>query len=61
VVLERHYFIKIFLEPVQPSVGSSGARETLHGPHLGVHTTSRVIFTSPYSTPSLDRSHDTHQ
>ena len=61
MVLERHYFIKIFLEHVHPNVGSSGARERLQSPHLGVHTASRVIFTSPSSTPNLDRIHDMHR
>jgi hypothetical protein len=54
-------FIKRFLEPVQPGVGSSGATETLQSPDAGGHTAPRVIFTSPYSTPNLDRSHDTHR
>ena len=26
---------------------------------MGCHTTARVLFTSPYSTPNLDRSHET--
>jgi hypothetical protein len=49
------------LEPVQPGVGSSGATETLQSPDAGSHTTARALFTSPYSTPHLDRSHDMHQ
>ena len=28
---------------------------------MGSHTTARELFTSPYSTPNLDRSHDTHR
>jgi hypothetical protein len=54
------FFIKEYLEPVQPRVGSSGATETLQSPNVGGHTTSRELFTSPSSTPHLDRSHDTH-
>jgi hypothetical protein len=54
------FFIKRFLEPVQPGVGSSGAAEMLQSPDAGGHTTARVLFTSPSSTPNLDRSHDTH-
>jgi hypothetical protein len=49
------------LEPVQPGVGSSGATETLQSPDAGGHTTARELFTSPYSTPHLDRSHDMHR
>jgi hypothetical protein len=55
------FFIKIFLEPIQPSVGSSGARKMLlESSFAGVHTTSIVIFTYPYSIQNLDKSHDTH-
>ena len=54
------FFIKSFLELVQPGVGSSGTTETLQSPDAGGHTIVRVLFTSPYSTPNLDRSHDTH-
>jgi hypothetical protein len=57
----KFFFIKIFLEPIQPSVGSSGAAETLQSPDAGGHTTSRVLFTSPSSTPNLDRIHDTYR
>jgi hypothetical protein len=55
------FFIKTFLEPVQPGVGSSGFVETVQSPDAGDHTTARVLFTSPYSTLNLDRSHDTHR
>jgi hypothetical protein len=55
------FFIKRFLEPVQPIVGSSGAAEMPQSPDVGCHTTARVLFTSPSSTPNLDRSHDTHR
>jgi hypothetical protein len=55
------FFIKSFLEPVQPGVGSSGATEMLQSPDAGGHTAARVLFTSPSSTPNLDRSHDTHR
>jgi hypothetical protein len=55
------FFIKSFLEPVQPGVGSSGTTETLQSPDVGGHTYARVLFTSPYSTPNLDRIHDTHR
>jgi hypothetical protein len=54
------FFIKTFLEPVQPSVGSSGATEMLLSPDAGGHTTSIILFNYPSSTPNLDRSHDTH-
>jgi hypothetical protein len=54
------FFIKRFLEPVQPDVGSSGTAETPQSPDAGCHTTARVLFTSPSSTPNLDRIHDTH-
>ena len=54
------FFIKEYLESVQPGVGSSGATETLQNPDAGGHTIARALFTSPYSTPHLDRSHDTH-
>jgi hypothetical protein len=55
------FFIKIFLELVRPGVGSSGTVETLQSLDEGGHTTARVLFTSPYSTPNLDRSHDMHR
>jgi hypothetical protein len=55
------FFIKTFLEPVQPGVGSSGTTETLQSPDVGGHIAARVLFTSPYSTPNLDKSHDTHR
>jgi hypothetical protein len=55
------FFIKEYLEPVQPGVGSSGATETLQSPDAGGHTAARALFTSPSSTPHLDRSHDTHR
>jgi hypothetical protein len=56
------FFIKEYLEPVQPGVGSSGATETLQSPDVGGgHTTARELFNSPSSTPHLDRSNDTHQ
>ena len=55
------FFIKEYLEPVQPRVGSSGTTETLQSPDVGSHTASRALFNSPSSTPHLDRSHDTHQ
>ena len=29
-------------------------------PNAGSHTTARVLFTSPYSTPNLNRIHDMH-
>jgi hypothetical protein len=54
------FFIKTFLEPVHPDIGSSGAIEMLQSPNAGSHTATRVLFTSPYSTPNLDRIHDTH-
>jgi hypothetical protein len=54
------FFIKEFLEPVQPGVGSSGATETLQSPDAGGHTATRALFTSPSSTLNLDRSHDMH-
>jgi hypothetical protein len=28
---------------------------------VGIHTAARALFTSPSSTPHLDRSHDTHR
>jgi hypothetical protein len=55
------FFIKEYMEPVQDEVGSSGAIETLQSPDAGGHTTARELFTSPYSTPHLDRSNDMHQ
>jgi hypothetical protein len=55
------FFIKEYLEPVQPGVGSSGATETLQSPNAGGHTATRALFTSPSSTPHLDRSHDMHR
>jgi hypothetical protein len=54
------FFIKGYLELVQPGVGSSGSTETLQSPNVGGHTTTRELFTSPSSTPHLDMSHDTH-
>jgi hypothetical protein len=48
------------LEPIQPGVGSSDATEMLQSPDVGGHTTTRELFTSPSSTPNLDRNHDTH-
>jgi hypothetical protein len=54
------FFIKEFLEPVQPGVGSSGTTETLQSPIVGGHIVARELFTSPSSTPNLDRIHDTH-
>jgi hypothetical protein len=57
---KKIFFIKEYLEPVQPWVGSSGTAETLQSPDVGGHTATRAIFTSPYSTPHADRSHDTH-
>jgi hypothetical protein len=56
-----YFFIKEYLEPVQPGVGSSGAIETIQSPDVGGHTTARELFTSPYSTPHLYGSHDTHR
>ena len=32
----------------------------LQSPDVGGHTAARVLFTSPSSTPNLDRIHDTH-
>jgi hypothetical protein len=55
------FFIKEFLEPVQLSVGSSGATEMLQSPDVGNHTTSKELFTSPSSTPNLDRIHDMYR
>ena len=55
------FFIKRFLEPVQLDVGSSGAAETLQSPDAGGHTAARALFTSPSSTPHLDRIHGTHR
>jgi hypothetical protein len=55
------FFIKEFLEPVQPGVGSSGTTKMLQSPDVGGHTTARALFTSPYSTPNLDRIHDMHR
>jgi hypothetical protein len=55
------FFIKEYLEPILPGVGSSGVIEILQNPDAGSHTASRALFTSPYSTPHLDRSHDTHR
>jgi hypothetical protein len=49
------------LEPIQLGVGSSGATKMLQIPDVGGHTAARALFTSPYSTPHADRSHDTHQ
>jgi hypothetical protein len=49
------------LEPVQPNVGSSGIVEMPQSPDVGCHTTARVLFTSPSSTPNLDKSHETHR
>jgi hypothetical protein len=33
----------------------------LQSPNVGGHTAARALFTSPYSTPHLYRSHDTHR
>ena len=55
------FFIKRFLEPIQPDVGSSGVAETPHSPNVGGHTSVRVLFTFPSSTPNLDRIHDMHR
>jgi hypothetical protein len=55
------FFIKEYLEPVQPEVGSSGAIKMLQSSDAGGHTTARELFTYPSSTPHLDRSHDTHR
>jgi len=55
------FFIKRFLEHVQPDVGSSGITEIPQSPDAGCHTTARVLFTSPYSIPNLYRNHDTHR
>jgi hypothetical protein len=52
------FFIREFLEPIQPGVGSSGAIEMLQSPNASGHTIARELFTSPYSTPNLDRSHE---
>ena len=54
------FFIKEYLEPVHPGVGSSGATKMLQSPDAGGHTAARALFTSPSSTPHADRSHDTH-
>jgi hypothetical protein len=54
-------FIKRFLEPIQPGVGSSSATKTLQSLDAGGHIVARVLFTSPSSTPNLDRSHDTQR
>jgi hypothetical protein len=54
------FFIKEYLEPVHPGVGSSGATKMLQSPNAGSHTAPRALFTCPSSTPHLDRSHDTH-
>jgi hypothetical protein len=54
------FFIKEYLELVQPGVVSSGATETLQNPDVGGHVTTRELFTSLSSTPHLFRSHDTH-
>jgi len=56
-----YFFIKEYLERVQLGVGSSGATEMLQSPDAGGHTASRALFTSPYSIPNLDRSHDAHR
>jgi hypothetical protein len=58
---KNFFFIKEYLDPVQPRVGSSGAKKTLQSPDVGGHTAARALFTSPSSTPHLDRSHDTHR
>jgi hypothetical protein len=55
------FFIKRFLEPVHPGVGSSGTAKTPQCPDISCHIVYRVLFTTPYSTPNLDRSHDTHR
>ena len=55
------FFIKEYLEPVQSGVGSSGTTEMLQSPDAGSHTVARELFTSPYSTPHLDISHDMHR
>ena len=55
------FFIKEYLELVQPRVGSSGAIEMLQSPNVDNHTPAKELFTSPYSTPHLDRSHDMHR
>jgi hypothetical protein len=55
------FFIKEYLEPVQHGVGSSGTTETLQSPDVSGHTAARALFTSPSSTPHLDRSNDTHR
>jgi hypothetical protein len=58
---KKIFFIKEYLEPVQPGVGSSGATETLQSPDTSGHTTARALFTSPSSTPHADRIHDMHR
>jgi hypothetical protein len=58
---KKFFFIKEYLEPIQPGVGSSGATEMLQSPDADGHTVARELFTSPSSTPHLDRSHDMHR
>jgi hypothetical protein len=55
------FLIKRFLEPIQPGVGSSGVAEMPRSPDMGCHIDARVLFTSPYSTPNLDKIRDTHR
>jgi hypothetical protein len=55
------FFIKEYLEPVQPRVGSSGTTEMLKSSDAGSHIAARALLTSPSSTTHLDRIHDTHQ
>jgi hypothetical protein len=58
---KKNFFIKEYLELVQPGVGSSGATKILESPDAGDHTSARALFTSPSSTPHVYRSHDTHR
>ena len=57
---KKIFFIKEYLEPILPGVGSSGVIEILQNPDAGSHTAARALFTYPSPTPNLYRSHDTH-
>ena len=63
IISRKHifFFIKEYLDPVQPSVGSSGVAEMPQSHDVGGHIAARVLFTSPSSTPNLGRIHDTHR
>jgi hypothetical protein len=54
------FFIKEYLETVQPGVGSSGTTDMLQSLEVGGHIVARELFNSPSSRPHLDRRHEMH-